>query len=373
MTTATLTQTKIQLTGDQVKTIQAALKQIKKVSHKVTSILTYGQFKITDNSLYFTPMDEYNIVTIKLQDSIITGDNSTSWLFPLATFRELKGVKKSDHFTITIEDENITLSNNGAMQKIQSATHNFPKTPAIESNKQITVNSEYVNSLHDATTFTFKQESRPVLQYILHKDGSHITTDSHRLYKRQNIYDNDTLGNDILVHPITAKLVYNLMKSESKINVIEDGKHISYNTDNITIQGTLCDFNYPDVSRILPQNFNYEFEFNKKVMLNILKQTKKEQLLQLELPKDYNNNKLSLTVMDYDHNEILNATLEVDKQSMRDDMKIVCNATFFTEALKQMDDEQIKMNATGSITPFTLESEKDYHLILPVRITKQIK
>jgi DNA polymerase III sliding clamp (beta) subunit (PCNA family) len=375
MTSATLTQTKVQLTGEQVKTIQAALKHIQKNKNNYYILhLEHGKFNISNNQLYFTTLDENNKVTIRLQDSLITGDNNTNWLFPLSALRELKGVKKTDTFILTLDYSQATLSHNGITQTIQTKQDKFPHVKPVESDKQFTVNSDYVKSLHDAVTFVSNNEARPVLQHILHKDGSHIATDSHRLYKRDNVYDNvydnDTLANDILVHPTTAKLVYNLMKSEDKINVTEDGRHISYNTDDITVQGTLCDFNYPDVSRILPQNFNYEFEFNKKAMLNILKQTKKNQLLQLELLKDRNNNELSLTVMDYDHNEILNATLKVNKQSMRDDMKVVCNVTFFTEALKQMDDEQIKMNVTGSMTPFTLEGEKDYHLILPVRITK---
>jgi DNA polymerase III sliding clamp (beta) subunit (PCNA family) len=361
MTTQTLTKIQFQVTGEQIKTIQAGLKGLNKVKSQFSSFLDYGQFVITDNKLIFQVIDDKNTFIIKLSDN--EQNENTSFLFPIDKLKEIK-CNKTDLANITFEDGRIILAYNGIIQTMQTMVDSFPALPTVKTEPYITVDANYIQSLYNASLFASSSESRPVLQFILHKDGSHITTDSHRLYKRENVYNIDTLSDGLLVHPSTAKLAYSLLKDSNNITTKEDGRHVSYNTDDITIIGRLGEGTYPSVERIYPQNFNCEFEFDCKQMLDILKQTKKKQILKIELNKSSKILKLTVRTIE-DPTPLLESSITVTNVHSSEDVKIGFNPQYFQDALKQMDGNKVKMSITGTLSPFTLTDEQNYHLILP--------
>jgi DNA polymerase III sliding clamp (beta) subunit (PCNA family) len=359
MTTNTLTKLQFQVTGEQIKLIQTGLKALAKLKYE--TVLNYGQFAITGNKLTFQAMDADNSFIIILDTN--TATENTSFLFPIDKLKEIKPTK-GDRFTITAEGSTITITNNIVTQTIQTMVDSFPALPKLETDNHITVDANYIQSLNDATIFAATSDVRPALHYILHKDGSHITTDSHRLYKRDNVYNIGTLTDGLLVHSSTAKLVYSLLKDSNNITMKEDGRHVSYNTNDITIIGRLENFTYPSVEKIYPQNFKSEFEFDRKQMLDILKQTKKKQLLKIELNKGSKNLKLTVRTLG-DPSPLLESSITVTNVHSSEDVKIGFNPQYFQDALKQMDGNKVKMSITGTLSPFVLTDEQNYHLILP--------
>lgn len=343
MTTAT--QTKIVLTGEQVKQIQAAGKNINKKESDMT-------IKFQDSQVIIT--DKYNTIIFNFVDMEV----SDPFSIYILEFNSLK-VTKKDNITITIEDNDyatITINNVRKLVYIQKIDKYH--TPTLINPKHITVKNNYIQSLYEAITYTFKSDMRPVLQNIYHNNNSIIVTDSHRLFKKENIFDYE---GSFQVYPTTAKLVYQLFnKSTVRVFIDQDGKLIKYQSNNVNVISELSDLNYPDIKRILPESFKTELTVSKNELIEVLSQAKKNAITKFEITENH----IEIRIFENDTTALQS---QIAAKITGDFVRISFNTQYVLEALKQLKDNTITIRFNGSVSPFTLTDSENYHLVLPVR------
>lgn len=350
--TNVLTASKIELTGEQAKQIQAAAKILNIKNNKV---LNYVFFQ--DSQAIVT---DFHTTIIFNLDSIT--DDSFSIL--ALDFNSLK-VKNSDTITITTDNSQATITINNITKNVTINDYDPFQNLTLQNEEQVTITADYIQALQDSLTFTSKNESRPVLQHVLHKNNNIMTTDSHRLFKKDNMVN---YNSEFILLNVTAKIVSNLFK-KSNVNVFIDQVNnlIKYSSDNITVIASIyTDAEYPDLTRVMPENFKTVITFNRLELVNILSQAAKKTMIIF----DITDNNISIQIDEFIKqkrgDQLLQSNLDITKTG--DNLKIGFNTQYMLDALKQLKNDIVICSFTNKISSFVITELDSYHLILPIRL-----
>ena len=133
----------------------------------------------------------------------------------------------------------------------------------------------------------------------------------------------------------------------------------------------LLEGNYPDTSRLIPEEYQTTIKLNGKELLQAIDRASL-------LARGDRNNVVRLSIVDNQTIEISSNSPEVGKVEEQipvevfegDDLRISFSAKFMMDALKAIDGQEVVIQFTGAMRPFILRSVHDdaiLQLILPVR------
>lgn len=355
----TKTALQVSITGAQMKQIKSALKFMSK--RYGLNYLAYGLFYINNNQLYFYVTDGSTSVKINLGET----DLKQSFTFPLAQIREIKGIKADSKYEIVMEDNKLKFNDNGVTITLSTLdAEDYPKVKTVKYNASYAATNTYIKALTDALTYTGKSELRPILKGVLHKHGNIISTDSHRLFYKSHMFEIESP--EFVVRPEAVTMVKELFSKEKELTILLSDEYVKYTNNNIEIESKLIEGNYPDVSRIMPQNFKTELTTNRKDLIAKLEQCEKiakkekSQVIRTEITD--NNTTITAT------NEAGDTLQTEINGCFGDNINIGFNVSYLLDALKQMSDRDITFKFTGNMSPVVIEDSGNYHLVLPIRI-----
>lgn len=351
------------LNGEQVKLIKSIIPKFK----SPFPVSANGLFQVKNDRLHFIFTDLKHWLKIRLNDSLVNWDNDQQLLFPLTAFKSLKSVKKNDVFQVVVNDNRIGFINNGIKQYFSIPQGEYPDYPIVNNEIEITANKRYIESLIAAKLFT-TNNNREVLQYVCHRQGNIYATDSYRLFKKDNVYDNK-FEKDVLVHKETIDIFKKVFVKESEIKMYIDDENIVYRSSNIELVASLGYQNYPDIQRVIPDNFNGEFSLNKNLLIPVLEQIIKQVRIKNNTTMfKLNFNELIVNARNKENDTSIEIIIPVDNVNGQNEIIIHANAQYVLDALKSIKDDFVTFKFNEPLKPFAIEANDDYHLIVPIRV-----
>ncbi|MFJ5624462.1 DNA polymerase III subunit beta [Peribacillus loiseleuriae] len=254
----------------------------------------------------------------------------------------------------------------------------YPHLPIIEEDQTFKLPADLLKTLIRQTVFAVStSETRPILTGVNLKVEDDelicIATDSHRLAMRKAKIDNKVVGSYSVVIP--GKSLNELSKllddTNELIEMVITENQVLFKAKNLLFFSRLLEGNYPDTSRLIPNESKTSITVHSKDFLQAIDRASL-------LAKEGKNNVVKLTTLERGVIEVSSNTPEIGKVSEElqaesiegEELKISFSAKFVMDALKALEGTDITINFTGAMRPFIIRSLHDdtmLQLILPVR------
>lgn len=359
---------------------------MKAISGKTTiPILTGVKIDAKPEGIYLTGSDaDITIQTFIPAESnaeqIVNIERPGAIVLQARMFNEIVRKLPTNEVVIEVTDNLHTdiRSGKSVFHLIGSDAEEYPLLPDVSGDKQFTMPTDLLKSIIRETVFAVAaSESRPVLTGVNWQiqDGvlNCIATDSHRLARRKVTLPQLPTEIDNVVIPGKSLNELNkiLTDSSDEIHIMMTPQQVLFKTEHVLFFSRLLEGNYPDTSRLIPQDFQTTIEISGKLLLQAIDRASL-------LARGNSNNVVRLETIGRVAIEISSNSPEVGKvqeevqitELTGDDLKISFSAKYMMEALKAIDGQDIMIQFTGAMRPFILRSLADdaiLQLILPVR------
>ena len=359
---------------------------MKAVSSKTTiPILTGIKIDVTNEGMTLTGSDaDITIQTfIPVEEDgeqIIQITQTGSIVLQARMFNEIVRKLPTNEVEIEITNGTATIIRSGKSEfhLIGSDATEYPQLPELAADRQFIIPTDLLKSIIRETVFAVAtSESRPVLTGVNWKvDGDElicVATDSHRLARRKVNLEN--LPTDVTSVVIPGKSLNELNKiledTNNPVQIVLTSQHVLFKTDDVLFFSRLLEGNYPDTSRLIPEEFKTMITINGKSLLQAIDRASL-------LAREDRNNVVRFETFENQTVEISSNSPEIGKveeqiqvESLEGEtLKISFSAKYMMEALKAIDGQDVVIEFTGAMRPFILRSIADdaiLQLILPVR------
>ncbi|WP_019413365.1 DNA polymerase III subunit beta [Paenisporosarcina sp. TG20] len=359
---------------------------MKAVSSKTTiPILTGIKLDVTEKGLHLTGSDsDITIQTfIKAEEDgeqIIRVIEEGSIVVQARMFNEIVRKLPTSDVEIEVNDHYQTHIRSGKSEfhLIGLDASEFPLLPEILDDRHFVIPGDLLKSIIRETVFAVStSESRPVLTGVHWevKNGELVcvATDSHRLARRKTTLEQMPEGEYSVVIP--GKSLNELSKiigdSSEPVQIVMTQQQVLFKTSDVLFYSRLLEGNYPDTSRLIPNEYKTTVIVNGKLLLQAIDRASL-------LAKEERNNIVRFHSLDGSVVEISSSSPEVGKVEEEiqaksiegEELKISFSAKYMMDALKAVDGQDVMVQFTGAMRPFILKSVHDdsiLQLILPVR------
>ena len=204
---------------------------------------------------------------------------------------------------------------------------------------------------------------------------SFVATDSHRLASKKLTVklDDESLNFKNIVIPGKSLSELNKIidENDDEISISVTENQILFQTENIYFLSRLLEGNYPETSRLIPDQSKTTLLTKTKDLLqaidraSLLARENKNSVVKLETKGD---KQLEITSHTPEVGQVVE---EVHPESIEgEDLKISFSAKYMLDALRTIESDLVKIEFTGSMRPFIIKPDDDENmlqLILPVR------
>lgn len=363
-----------------------AMKEIKNVikgkKQKGNDALHYVEIQILNNEQIKVIHNDMNgnLSTIAiLEVNTENVDNVKSFLFPIETIKKVKGIKKDSLYTIEIvNSEMLIFNDNGIDQTLNTLNIDnkiMPYATNNENKKIGTLDYTDIQKLKSAAMSVSVAETRPVLMHVELKQGKAVSTDSHRLYKTS--LSNMNNEESVLINSVVIDKIVACEGKGKKFNatVHYDDHCTAIKTEKYEYVFKNHEGNYPDTSRLIPNEFKHTFtiknidqlEKTVKAITNLTKGTRNN-VMKLEIISE---NEILLSGKSEDFSSI-EQVIPIESAHVEQGYTMQFSAKYFLDGINQIGGNSLNVNIVGSMRPFILSSEQDREtisLVLPVRMT----
>lgn len=361
---------------------------MKAISSRTTiPILTGMKIEATPNGVKLTGSDsDISIESYipKEEEGIVFVENIEpgSIVLQAKYFPEI--VRKLPQKSVDIEvDEqfNVSIRSGSAEFHLNGQDANeYPQLPQLHANHSLEIPIDLLKDLIRQTVFAVStSETRPILTGVNMKiEGEElhfVATDSHRLASRKIPMNGQLEHLDFSSVIIPGKSLNELNKiledSQEKIEISVTENQILFRTQHLYFLSRLLDGNYPETSRLIPEQSKTIVVIDKKELLQSIDRASL-------LAKESRNNVVKLVTKEGNKLEISSNSPEVGKVEEEvvseniegEDLKISFSAKYMMDALKAVDTDKVNIQFTGAMRPFLIrptENDQILQLILPVR------
>ncbi|OIK05682.1 DNA polymerase III subunit beta [Bacillus sp. MUM 13] len=366
-----------------VHSVQEVLKAV--TSRTTIPILTGIKINVTSEGVTLTGSDsDISIQSfIPAEDEgneIVEVKQSGAIVLNARFFSDI--VKKLPMETVEIEVQNhfqtILRSGKAEFNLNGLDAEEYPHLPMIEEENIFKIPADLLKTLIRQTVFAVStSETRPILTGVNLKvetdELTCIATDSHRLAMRKAKIESGIQGSHSVVIP--GKSLNELSKilddTNDPIEIVITENQVLFKAQNLLFYSRLLEGNYPDTSRLIPNDSKTDVTVRAKDFLQAIDRASL-------LAREGRNNVVKLSTHDGKIIEVSSNTPEIGKvieevlaESIEgEDLKISFSAKFVMDALKALEGTDITINFTGAMRPFVIRSLNDdtmLQLILPVR------
>ncbi len=148
-------------------------------------------------------------------------------------------------------------------------------------------------------------------------------------------------------------------------------QQVLFKTGEVLFFSRLLEGNYPDTTRLIPEEYQTNLTINGKALLQAIDRASL-------VARGDRNNVVRFEILDNQAVEVSSNSPEIGKvqeeiqvESLEgENLKISFSAKYMMEALKAIDGQEVVIQFTGAMRPFILRSVHDdaiLQLILPVR------
>lgn len=257
----------------------------------------------------------------------------------------------------------------------------FPVLPTIEGNQTITINGDLLKTVIKQTVFAIStNESTPILTGILWtlRDNKlkFMATDRVRLASRSVRLDTneDVQFSNVVISGKTLNELSKIVPDQNTmVEIVVSDNQVLFKIDRVLFYSRILDGVYPDVSKVIPQNYKTELTLDTKKLTDaidrayLLSREEKTNIVRLMTKED------GTIEISSSSSELGKVTEQLDvKEFTGEPLKISFNSKYMLDVLKVIDSEYIFLGFTGAMSPIIIipkEHSDSLHLILPYRTT----
>lgn len=280
----------------------------------------------------------------------------------------------------TDENLNVTIRSGKAEFNLNGLdAEEYPQLPQLQVDDSFEMPIDLLKSMIKQTVFAVSaMETRPILTGVnltlKHNNLTFTATDSHRLASRSVPVEaaNLEFNNVVIPGKSLNELYKTLDDSEQTVEINVTSNQILFRTKHLNFLSRLLDGNYPETSRLIPDQSKTVIHAKTKDLINSIDRASllaKEERNNVVRLQTKGNNILEITS---NSPEIGHVSEELAVSSIEgEELKISFSSKYMLDALKAMEVEDVKINFTGAMRPFiiypTNNEEQILQLILPVR------
>lgn len=353
----------------------AVMKVLKATSTKTTNPILEG-IKLTaiNDSLVLSATDlELAIVKTIKADVLIEGEA----VVPGRFFSEFIKKLTNEQIELNLDENNkLTIKYTDSVTNVQCLTLNeFPDIKNLDNAENFELNSKDLKSLINKTIFSVAQDdSRPILKgTLLEVEGNSINAvalDGYRLALCKKPIVKASKDLKVIVPARSLSEISKLIEdSADNVKVLVQKNYLMIEVDKTKIITRLLDGDFINYKQIIPSDFSSVVTANKVQLedgldrASLLSRIDKNNLVKFEI-----GDKLMVLSSKSDLGDIKeNITINLDGK----DISIAFNSRYFSEALRVIGDDFIKLSFKTTVAPciITSTSSDEYlYLILPVRM-----
>lgn len=254
----------------------------------------------------------------------------------------------------------------------------FPNLNIIENSDYFTIKQKDLKTLINKSIFsTAVDDTRPVLKgccFEIQKDNiCSVGLDGYRLaYVKKPLIDSTISSSIIVPAKSLTEICKFLEDNDNEINVYIKKNFLMVEFDNTKIITRLIDGDFINYKQIIPKDFSTTLTISKNIFEEAIERTS-------VLSRVDRNNLVKFDIKD----KVLTLTSNSDIGNIKEnigislkgnDLTIAFNSRYFTECLRTISDEAIKISFNMPSSPCVItpnDGDEYLYLILPVRIINQ--
>ena len=255
-------------------------------------------------------------------------------------------------------------------------TNEFPELPEINEDLKISVNQNILKNMIKGTSFAIAQdETRPILQGILfevkNRNLNLVALDGYRLAIKSEFLDSD-IEIEVVIPGKTLNEVSKILEDvDDLVDITFTNNHILFNLEKTKIISRLLEGKFINYNSLLPQEHRLLVTVNRQELQNSIERASL-------MAKEGNTNLIKLDIQQ--DNLIISSNSQLGKvreeisiKLQGEEIQIAFNSRYLLDVLKNMEDDEVIMKMTSSISPCVIEekdNENAKYLVLPVRLMR---
>ena len=253
----------------------------------------------------------------------------------------------------------------------------YPNVDLEKSENYVVVKADDLSNIVKETAFaTSTDESRPVLTGISFKINGDIlecsATDSYRLAKKELRLNKpvEEMYNIIIPGKNLIEFSRIVDDKEGEVRLHIFNNKVLFEQDNLLFQSRLISGNYPNTSKLIPEDSILKITAKLSQLYNVIGQAsilttdKEKNIVMLSTNGDL------LTVKSVS-NEKGKAEMKMNvEKDNNEDITIAFSAKYMMEALNALNTEYVEMSFVGEVKPITIKNTVDdglIQLVVPIR------
>ena len=255
-------------------------------------------------------------------------------------------------------------------------TNEFPELPEINEDLKISVNQNILKNMIKGTSFAIAQdETRPILQGILfevkNKNLNLVALDGYRLAVKSEYLDSD-IEIEVVIPGKTLNEVSKILEDvDDIVDITFTNNHILFNLEKTKIISRLLEGKFINYNSLLPQEHKLFVTVNRQELQNSIERASL-------MAKEGNTNLIKLDIQQDNliissNSQLGKVREEISMKLQGDEIQIAFNSRYLLDVLKNMEEEEVVLKMTSSISPCVIEeknNENAKYLVLPVRLMR---
>jgi DNA polymerase-3 subunit beta len=249
----------------------------------------------------------------------------------------------------------------------------FPTLPSIDEDNIFSIEQKLLKSMIRGTMFAIAQEeSRPILTGVLVeiKDGkiNLVALDGYRLALKSESIDSDNSIKAVIPGKTLSEVV-KILEDEGEVNITFTSNHILINLGETKIISRLLEGEFIKYTSIIPEEYSLKITVERNKILNCIERASL-------VAKEGNTNLIKFDINDEymvltSNSQLGNVREELNIILQGEPLEIAFNAKYMIDLLKIMDEEEIYMEFSSSVSPCLVKNKQNdncTYLVLPVRL-----
>lgn len=249
----------------------------------------------------------------------------------------------------------------------------FPSLPSINEDMVFNISQGLLKNMIRGTLFAAAQdEIRPILTGVKFEVKDRklnlVALDGLRLALRSEVLDNDNSISAVIPGKTLNEVTKILEDSDKEVSITFTKNHILFTLEKTKIISILLSGEFINYNSIIPDEYNLKVTVKRSELLDCIERASL-------MAKEGNTNLIKMDIMDdqmiiTSDSQLGKAREELNIIMQGDNLKIAFNAKFLIDVFKIMDEEEIVLELTSSVSPCVVRNKDKNnctYLVLPVR------
>jgi DNA polymerase-3 subunit beta len=266
------------------------------------------------------------------------------------------------------------LCQKSTVQLIHLNAEEYPSLPTVDEDVVLSISQKNLKNMIKSTIFAISQDdTRPILTGVLFeikdKKLNLVALDGYRVAFRSEDIDCENNKEAVIPGKTLNEISKILNDSENDVQITFTKNHILFNFGNTKVISRLLEGEFIKYSSIIPHEYNLKVIVKRESILSCVERASL-------MAKDGNTNLVKLDIegdnmIVTSNSQLGKAREEVNIILQGEGLKIAFNSKYLIDVFKIMEEDEIVLEFTSSITPCVVKNkEKDNctYLLLPVRL-----